>query len=93
MSDSMSIDKKEPTRDGSEDGSIVSSPELEPDPSSAPQESQPAKRKGGRKPVSQTVASARIIIFVIAKSKKEALPSPLTRRDRQSTGSIGELLT
>ncbi|KAK7753508.1 hypothetical protein SLS62_004583 [Diatrype stigma] len=54
MSDSMSIDKKEPTRDGSEDGSIVSSPELEPDPSSAPQESQPAKRKGGRKPIYAT---------------------------------------
>lgn len=56
MSDNMSIDKKEPTKDGSEE-SIASSPENEPDRSSAPQENQPAKRKGGRKPVSQIVPS------------------------------------
>lgn len=52
MSENMSIDKKEPTKDGSEE-SVPSSPENEAaDRSSAPQESQPAKRKGGRKPVS-----------------------------------------
>ena len=52
MSENMSIDKKEPTKDGSEE-SVPSSPENETaDRSSAPQENQPAKRKGGRKPVS-----------------------------------------
>ncbi|RYO95139.1 hypothetical protein DL764_007741 [Monosporascus ibericus] len=52
----MSIDKKEPTKDGSEE-SVPSSPENEhnePDRSSVPQESQPAKRKGGRKPIYAT---------------------------------------
>ena len=50
MSDKMSIDKKDHTKDES-DESIGSSPENEPGPS-VPPENQPAKRKGGRKPVS-----------------------------------------
>jgi hypothetical protein len=50
MTDKMSIDKKDPTKDDSEE-SPGSSPEVEPGPSTA-QENQPAKRKGGRKPVS-----------------------------------------
>lgn len=54
MSDKMSIDKKEPSKDNSEDESLASSPENEPGPSSAPQETQPAKRKGGRKPIYAT---------------------------------------
>ena len=50
MSDKMSIDKKEHSKDESEE-SIGSSPENEAGPS-IPPENQPAKRKGGRKPVS-----------------------------------------
>ncbi|KAH7038198.1 uncharacterized protein B0I36DRAFT_346203 [Microdochium trichocladiopsis] len=49
MSDKMSIDKKDPTKDDSDDSSH-SSPEND-STQAAPQESQPAKRKGGRKPV------------------------------------------
>lgn len=79
MSDNMSIDKKEPARDGSEDGSIVSSPEIEIDPSSAPQENQPAKRKGGRKPVSQVVSLLRVSSHSSSQNIWDALPSPLTR--------------
>ncbi|KAI4870791.1 hypothetical protein F4820DRAFT_466498 [Hypoxylon rubiginosum] len=48
----MSIDKKEHSRDES-DESIGSSPENEPGPS-IPTENQPAKRKGGRKPIYAT---------------------------------------
>ena len=49
MADSMSIDKKEVEREGSED-SMDSTPEAE---TGAPQENAGAqqKRKGGRKPV------------------------------------------
>ncbi|KAI1374984.1 hypothetical protein F4677DRAFT_150170 [Hypoxylon crocopeplum] len=52
MSDKMSIDKKELSKDES-DESIGSSPENEPGPS-VPPENQPAKRKGGRKPIYAT---------------------------------------
>ncbi|KAI0131622.1 hypothetical protein F4776DRAFT_151434 [Hypoxylon sp. NC0597] len=52
MSDKMSIDKKEHSKDES-DESIGSSPENEPGPS-VPPENQPAKRKGGRKPIYAT---------------------------------------
>ncbi|KAI5864510.1 hypothetical protein GGS23DRAFT_604153 [Durotheca rogersii] len=48
----MSIDKKDPSKDESEE-SIGSSPENEPGPS-VPPENQPAKRKGGRKPIYAT---------------------------------------
>lgn len=51
MSDKMSIDKKEHLKDDSEE-SIGSSPENEPEPSIP--ENQPAKRKGGRKPIYAT---------------------------------------
>jgi hypothetical protein len=49
MADNMSIDKKEPDREGSED-SMDSTPEAE---TGAPQENAATqqKRKGGRKPV------------------------------------------
>ncbi|ORY69734.1 uncharacterized protein BCR38DRAFT_332604 [Pseudomassariella vexata] len=53
MSDKMSIDKKDPSKDKSDDESLESSPENEPGPT-APQENQPAKRKGGRKPIYAT---------------------------------------
>jgi hypothetical protein len=58
MSDNMSIDKKEPDKDNSDEESDISSPENDAGPS-APQEAQPAKRKGGRKPV-----CASFILFV-----------------------------
>jgi hypothetical protein len=51
MAEKMSIDKLSPIRDDS-DESIDSSAEAEVEaPSSATQEAQPPKRKGGRKPV------------------------------------------
>lgn len=53
MSDNMSIDKKDPSKENSEDESPVSTPENEAGPS-IPSENQPAKRKGGRKPVSSS---------------------------------------
>ncbi|KAJ1335092.1 AP-1-like transcription factor [Microdochium nivale] len=52
MSDKMSIDKKDPSKDDSDD-SGTSSPEND-SAQAAPQESQPAKRKGGRKPIYAT---------------------------------------
>ncbi|KXJ94770.1 hypothetical protein Micbo1qcDRAFT_46365 [Microdochium bolleyi] len=52
MSDKMSIDKKDPNKDDSDDSSN-SSPEND-STMAAPQESQPAKRKGGRKPIYAT---------------------------------------
>jgi hypothetical protein len=51
MSDKMSIDKKDSCKEHSEEEPSDSSPENEAG-ASAPQETQPAKRKGGRKPVS-----------------------------------------
>jgi len=50
MADKMSIDKKDPSKDDSED-SMGSSPEGEPASASNNTQEQPAKRKGGRKPV------------------------------------------
>ncbi|KAI1321275.1 hypothetical protein F5Y16DRAFT_413783 [Xylariaceae sp. FL0255] len=52
MSDKMSIDKKEHSREQSED-SVISTPENGPEPS-AQQDAQPVKRKGGRKPIYAT---------------------------------------
>ncbi|KAK8048666.1 hypothetical protein PG994_010396 [Apiospora phragmitis] len=49
----MSIDKKDPSKENSEDESPVSTPEHEAGPS-IPSENQPAKRKGGRKPIYAT---------------------------------------
>ena len=53
MSDKMSVDKKDPPKEDSEE-SMESSPEGEEVPSAAPAqhaENQQPKRKGGRKPV------------------------------------------
>ncbi len=52
MSDKMSVDKNDPSKDDSED-SMESSPEGEVPPAPAQQqaENQQPKRKGGRKPV------------------------------------------
>ncbi len=54
MADTMSIDKTDPIKEDSED-SMGSSPEGEEAPptnrNNNPQETQPPKRKGGRKPV------------------------------------------
>lgn len=50
MADIMSIDKKEPIQEGSEDMS-ESTPEPDPEPGAAPELAAQQKRKGGRKPV------------------------------------------
>lgn len=49
MADEMSIDKKEPIREGSGE-SMTSTPDAEPS-AATPQEPSQQKRKGGRKPV------------------------------------------
>lgn len=51
MSDKMSIDQKEPSQENTPAESKASSPDHEHSPSAPSQEAQPAKRKGGRKPV------------------------------------------
>ena len=52
MADNMSIDKKDPVREGSEDSMDLNSPTPEAE-TGAPQENVgQQKRKGGRKPVS-----------------------------------------
>jgi len=50
MSEKMSVDKHDPTKDDSEE-SMESSPEGEAPPAATTQENQQPKRKGGRKPV------------------------------------------
>jgi len=53
MADNMSIDKKEPTREGSEDSMELNSPTPEAEAGAPPENAAAAqqKRKGGRKPV------------------------------------------
>lgn len=53
MADNMSIDKKEPTREGSEDSMELNSPTPEAETGAPPENAAAAqqKRKGGRKPV------------------------------------------
>ncbi|KAK0645851.1 hypothetical protein B0T16DRAFT_457842 [Cercophora newfieldiana] len=53
MSEKMSVDKQDPSKDDSED-SMGSSPEGEAPPVTATQENQQPKRKGGRKPIYAT---------------------------------------
>lgn len=50
MSDKMSIDKEEQCQEHS-DESLASTPDNGAEPTPAPQDAQPVKRKGGRKPV------------------------------------------
>lgn len=50
MSDKMSIDKEEHCQEHSEE-SVASTPDNGPEPTPTPQDTQPVKRKGGRKPV------------------------------------------
>ncbi|KAK0710879.1 hypothetical protein B0H67DRAFT_601743 [Lasiosphaeris hirsuta] len=54
MSEKMSIDKLDPTKDDSEDSGMESSPEGEAPPAATTQENQQPKRKGGRKPIYAT---------------------------------------
>jgi hypothetical protein len=53
MADNMSIDKKEPSREGSEDSMDLNSPTPEAEPGAPPETggASQQKRKGGRKPV------------------------------------------
>ena len=53
MSDKMSIDKQEQHQEHS-DESVASTPENGGEPTPAPQDTQPVKRKGGRKPVGES---------------------------------------
>ncbi|KAI0406670.1 hypothetical protein F4802DRAFT_90274 [Xylaria palmicola] len=53
MSDKMSIDKEEQCQDHS-DMSAASTPDNAAEPTPAPQDAQPVKRKGGRKPIYAT---------------------------------------
>ncbi|KAI3336368.1 hypothetical protein HD806DRAFT_3448 [Xylariaceae sp. AK1471] len=53
MSDKMSIDKQDNSQEQSEE-SAASTPENGTEPTAAPQDAQPVKRKGGRKPIYAT---------------------------------------
>ncbi|KAI0481860.1 hypothetical protein F4859DRAFT_503558 [Xylaria cf. heliscus] len=53
MSDKMSIDKEEQCQEHSEE-SVASTPDNGAEPTPAPQDTQPVKRKGGRKPIYAT---------------------------------------
>lgn len=91
MADGMSIDKKEPEREGSDD-SMGSTPEAEQE---APQDNigQP-KRKGGRKPVRWIRFVPRVMdVLLIYTSLRSMLPprneSSVTGRPRQRSESAG----
>jgi hypothetical protein len=58
MSDKMSIDKQEHSQEHSEE-SVASTPDNGAEPMAAPQDTQPVKRKGGRKPVSHSHVAKR----------------------------------
>jgi hypothetical protein len=51
MADNMSIDKKEPIREGSEDSMEINSPTPEAETGAPQEHAAQQKRKGGRKPV------------------------------------------
>jgi len=57
MADDMSIDKKEPSREGSEDSMELNSPTPEAETGAPQENAAQQKRKGGRKPVGSAVAS------------------------------------
>ncbi|RWA09186.1 hypothetical protein EKO27_g5919 [Xylaria grammica] len=54
MSDRMSIDKQEQSQEHSEE-SVASTPDNGGEPTPAPPDAQPVKRKGGRKPLEDTI--------------------------------------
>jgi hypothetical protein len=59
MADDMSIDKKEPNREGSEDSMELNSPTPEAETGAPQENAAQQKRKGGRKPVGSTVVSTK----------------------------------
>jgi hypothetical protein len=59
MADDMSIDKKEPNREGSEDSMELNSPTPEAETGGPQENAAQQKRKGGRKPVGSTVVSTK----------------------------------
>jgi hypothetical protein len=81
MSDKMSIDQKEPSQENTPAESKASSPDHEHSPSAPSQEAQPAKRKGGRKPVSH----GRPLGFVL--SRQCSCPPVLTLTQHDDIGS------
>lgn len=65
MADDMSNDKKEHSREGSEDSMDLNSPTPEADPGAALETAGASqqKRKGGRKPVRSTILNTPKTIF------------------------------
>ena len=61
----MSIDKKEPNREGSEDSMELNSPTPEAEPGAPQENATQQKRKGGRKPVgfSAVIPRARLVLL------------------------------
>jgi hypothetical protein len=55
MADDMSIDKKEPIREGSEDSMELNSPTPEAETGVPQEHAAQQKRKGGRKPVGYSI--------------------------------------
>lgn len=61
----MSIDKKEPPREGSEDSMELNSPTPEAETGAPPENATQAKRKGGRKPVNTLMSRLPTYILLI----------------------------
>jgi hypothetical protein len=60
MADDMSIDKKEPNREGSEDSMELNSPTPEAETGAPQENAAQQKRKGGRKPVGSCSSMPRL---------------------------------
>jgi hypothetical protein len=62
MADDMSIDKKEPNREGSEDSMELNSPTPEAETGAPQENTAQQKRKGGRKPVGSVAVSPKFCL-------------------------------
>jgi hypothetical protein len=101
MAEKMSIDKKDPVKDDSEE-SVGTSPEADAPATTAPQENQAPKRKGGRKPVRDgflfpspgiclknllRLVGSHIAYRSMLRRKRE---SSVTGKPRQLSGNVGQ---
>jgi len=91
MADDMSIDKKEPNREGSEDSMELNSPTPEAETGAPQENAAQQKRKGGRKPVGSAVPSTKAG-HTNACFRSMLLPRSAnngTARPRLLSGSVG----
>ena len=69
MADNMSIDKKEPIREGSEDSMDLNSPTPEAETGAPQENATQQKRKGGRKPVCSTCDTPQNLILLLMNAR------------------------